>query len=271
MNELLLFLFIKHHGCVRLCAATRIILRIETESTEEKILTSVQGFLSTENLALQLTWWPRWCHRRCCRGSWCSRRARRPTPLAASPERTGWWTRCYWSPTHWSAHQAGDTETQRQEWLVCMTLSNKTLFFQIGNLPLSQLGCRHSDATALDVHVYVFVWLRQKKHLLCHICTKQCAKWLNTVQIGQICLLTLNTTHTHTHTHTQPLSHKKTHTHTHSDHSAAAEYAGDACSKLIRELGCHSHLHQTTAVYCTCVSICAWVNVCHKKKKEKKK
>lgn len=108
-----------------------------------------------------------------------------------------------------------------------------------------------------------------KKHLLCHICTKQCAKWLNTVQTGQICLLTLNTTHTHT----QPLSHNPTHTHTHThcDHRAAAECAWDACSKLIRELGCHSHLHQTTTVYCMCVSMCAWVNECVPSKKKENK
>lgn len=45
MNELSLFLFNKYHGCVRLCVASRIILRIETESTEEKIALAVQGFL----------------------------------------------------------------------------------------------------------------------------------------------------------------------------------------------------------------------------------
>lgn len=67
-----------------------------------------------KNSVQQLTWSPRWCHRRYCRDSWCSQRARRPKPLTASPERTGWWTQCYWSPTHWSTRQAGDGDTKRQ-------------------------------------------------------------------------------------------------------------------------------------------------------------
>lgn len=69
----------------------------------------------------RLTWWPRWCHRRYCRGSWCSQKARKPTPSTASPERTGWWTQCYLSPVRWSTHQAGrkrHSESETREWLV---------------------------------------------------------------------------------------------------------------------------------------------------------
>lgn len=61
--------------------------------------------------------------------------------------------------------------------------------------------------------LYVYV-TTAKKHLLCHICTKQCAKWLNTVQTGQICLLTLNTTHTHTLSLYLTTTHTRAHTHT---------------------------------------------------------